>query len=144
MRKILYAVSVSLLVSSVTTCKNACNESAPVAPVLSTLPPLGICIVQASLADWVDNVTDPLAIVSSIVTACQQYGVVTVEAILTYIESALTSTPALDSGVGLSAKQLARLGKVHTAAVSQQHFVPVPALLEAGLGDATARNFVGQ
>ncbi len=151
MRKFLVVVSASLVLSSVTTCNNACNG--PTAPIVNTIPPLGMCILQASLADFIDGISDPLAIVSAIVSACQQYGLVTVEAIISYIESALASSPALDSGVGLSTKQLVRLHKVHAAAVSQQHIVPVPALVEAGLLDSptqqearvdAARNFVGQ
>ncbi len=136
MRKFLCALSVSFVLLGGSTCKDACKEPTappvmPVTPVLSTIPPLGLCILQASLADVVDGINEPLAIVSSIVTACQQYGVVTVEAILSYIESALASPPALDSGVGLSEKQVARLHKVHSAAVVQQHIVPVPALVDA-------------
>jgi hypothetical protein len=129
-RKFLVAVPIVLLLS-VSTCNNACNS--PTAPITSTIPPLGMCILQASLADLVDGISDPLAIVSAIVTACQQYGAVTVEAIISYIESALASSPALDSGVGLSAKQIARLHKVHAAAITQQHIVPVPTLVESGL-----------
>lgn len=119
-----------------------CNTPPPIAPVVNTLPPLGICIAQAAIGDIVDAINDPLSLVTAIINQCLPYGVATVEQVVQWIEVAFAAQPILvlpdaatapdgagtaPGSVSLSVHR-ARLAKVHAAALSQLHVMIFPGL----------------
>jgi hypothetical protein len=101
--------------------EEGCNTLPSGAPILNSLPPLGICIVQAAVGDIVEIIADPAALIGVLLAACAQYGTATVEQIIAWIELALASPPALDGGTVATHK--ARLNKVRSAALAMQHVV---------------------
>lgn len=119
-----------------------CNAPPPVTPIISSLPPLGICVAQAAVGDIVDAINDPFSLVTAIINQCLPYGVATVEQVVQWIETALASQPILTSpdaatapdGAGTApgsvslAVHRGRLAKVHAAALSQMHVVIFPGL----------------
>lgn len=128
-KRTLLALSVPCLVAIAVPTVTACKD--PSTPTfVNTLPPLGACIVQAAISDIMDIASDPLSAVQAVVSVCSQYGEVTIASILSYVEAAIAGQPALDGG--LSAIHLARLQKIRFAAISQQHIVMIPSLVEAG------------
>jgi hypothetical protein len=86
--------------------------------VVSTLPPLGACIVQAAASDFVAALSDPLSLVPAIVSMCGQYGEVTAGVILSVVESWFAAAPAVDAGpspsdAGAPSLVATRLRRVH-------------------------------
>lgn len=121
-----------------------CNAPPPTTPIISSLPPLGICIASAALGDIVDAINDPLSLVTVIINQCAPYGIATVEQIVQWVEIALASQPVLPSaadaatdvtvdatapngGISLAVHR-GRLAKVHAAALGQMHVVIFPGL----------------
>jgi hypothetical protein len=143
-RKTLLAVTLPLLVAAAPVggvalagvVEEGCSNLPSPTPIVNTLPPLGICIVEAAVQDIVQVIADPAALINVLITACAQYGTATVEQILAWIELALASPPALDSGS--VATRLARLNKVHAAALVMQHVI-VPAAIPPSADAAAAQ-----
>src|SRR5580693_2996473 len=74
-----------------------CNTPPPTAPIVNSLPPLGICVAQAAIGDIVDAINDPLSLITAIINQCAPYGVATVEQVVQWVEIALASQPMLPS-----------------------------------------------
>jgi hypothetical protein len=132
-RKTLLAVTLPLLVAAApvggvavtAAVEEGCGATLPSpTPILGSLPPLGICVVQAAIGDIVEAISDPASLISAILAACSQYGTATVEQIIAWIEQALAGAPGLDGGS--VALNKARLNKVHAAALVMQHVVIPP------------------
>jgi hypothetical protein len=106
-------------------------------PIVAPSEQLGECILEVSLSDIVDAISDPLALIPLVYAACKSYGEATASIIWTYLENYLGITPAipvLEGGAPLaldasaplastsnvssflSAVQRARLLRVHDAA----------------------------
>lgn len=80
-----------------------CSGSVNIKPLVASSEALGICVVEAAAADFVDALTDPASLVSAIIGSCASYGVATVEQVLATIEEAIGAAPALpvaDAGPG--------------------------------------------
>jgi hypothetical protein len=104
------------------------SDCAALQPAAAPSAALGICLAQAAVADLVDPITIPEALVAAVLGQCSQGGVATVEGLITALEDALAS-PAADveagstgSGVvpgsagAFDAVRVARLKKVLAAA----------------------------
>ena len=117
---------VSLFAPSTTACKGGLPDPTP---VTSTLPPLGVCAVQAALSDLAEAIQNPLSLVTAIMAACSSYGQLTVEALIGYVESAIEGQPKIPAtdGAVLTEFHASRLSRVLAAARSQQHIVIVNA-----------------
>jgi len=95
-------------------------------PIVNTLPPLGVCVVQAAAADLVEAISDPVSLVGAIISACSSYGAATVDQIIAWVEQAIAAPPVFtDAGAVSIAVQKARLTKVRAAALAMQHVVVV-------------------
>ncbi len=104
-------------------CNNPAGQN-----VVSTLPPLGACVIQAGGSDFVDAISDPATLIPAIISQCAQYGLLTAAAIVSYIESWFASAPAVDAGPDGAAgaplsTQATRLRKVMSAALAYQGIV---------------------
>jgi hypothetical protein len=97
--------------------------------VVSTLPPLGACLIQAAGGDFVDALTDPATLIPAVISQCLQYGAATATSIVSYLDSWFASSPSVDAGTGgaISPAALvrARQMKVHAAALAYQGIVIV-------------------
>jgi hypothetical protein len=131
-RKTLLAVTLPLLAAAApvggiavtAAVEEGCSTLPPTTPITSSLPPLGICVVQAAIGDIVEAISDPASLIGAIISACSQFGTATVEQIIAWIEQALAGAPGLDGGS--VALNKARLNKVHAAALAMQHVVVPP------------------
>lgn len=132
-RKTLLAVTLPLLaaaapvggVAITAAVEEGCGGTLPSgAPIVGTLPPLGICVVQAAIGDIVEAISDPASLIGAIISACSQYGTATVEQVIAWIEQAIAGIPTFDGGT--VALNKARLNKVHAAALVMQHVVIPP------------------
>jgi hypothetical protein len=126
---LILSVTMSLVCST-----TACNTTpafeqggcgANFTPLIQPGENLGICILQASISDLVDAISDPLSLVPAIISSCLSYGEATVAQVIQIIEQALTANPVAEAGPG-DAVRIQRLKKVHAAALSRLH-------LEAGV-----------
>jgi hypothetical protein len=95
-------------------CANP-NAVSP-APLINASEQLGMCILQASVADLVDAIAAPATLIPAIIGSCIQYGEATAAQVVQLIEEYFASAPAVDGGLALSSTQAARLKKVHDAA----------------------------
>lgn len=92
-------------------------------PIVNSLPPLGLCVVEAAATDIVDAISDPASLIGAIVSACSRFGSATIEQIIAWVEQALSSQPAVaDAGPSPAS---ARRAKVRAAALAMQHVVVV-------------------
>lgn len=123
-RRFALALSASL-VAGAPLASSSCKNLPPTAPITSTLPSLGICVVQAAVGDIVEVISDPVSLIGAIISACSAYGTATVEQIIAWLESALASQPVVTSDAGAISVAVAkaRLSKVHAAALTQLHVV---------------------
>jgi hypothetical protein len=101
------------------TAMNGCHpQNVNTAPLIQASEKLGLCILQASVSDLVDAVTDPVSLIPAIIGSCGTYGTATAAQVLQVIEEFFAAAPASDGGVTptTSALSLERLQKVHAAA----------------------------
>ncbi len=122
-------LALSVLVSVAGLCvgvslETGCTKAQETA-VVSTLPALGACIIQAAGSDFVAALTDPLSILPAVVAQCLPYGTATAAMVLSVIESWFAAAPAtVDAGPALGSNPplvFSRLKRVHDLLLVQAH-----------------------
>ncbi len=119
-------LALSVLVSVAGLCvggslETGCTKAQETA-VVSTLPALGACIIQAAGSDLVAALTDPLSILPAVVAQCLPYGTATAAMILSVIDSWFAAAP-VDAGPALGSNPplVSRLKRVHDLLLVQAH-----------------------
>jgi hypothetical protein len=93
----------------------ACTQAQEKA-VEGAFPPLASCIVQTAASDSATALSDPLALVVAVASACAPYGQATADAIVAVLESWFKGSPVLDGGAvdaGAVSTLALRLLRVH-------------------------------